>query len=351
MESDRPADGLATVQPDHSQKLAGFPFHEFLATRIEPCAIDQNTYVSMRFHLLDCGHTVAVDYVDTRCGLNCLHVSTWMIQRLSQSQEGSIDLNPGKSLFQSLTTSATQPHDPLKPPQTHHQGHDKIFCEMCHGIPFGSYELANPEHVFRRALSLTRPVIEHFTQYEGEMMNYALSPLLFNPQHKVFSPELTHYLTCGHEVWCRPTRPCAANCKDMPACRGRNAPNNVKQGDAIICKECTYRAELVYSRYVVAGRGGAQEEAARDGLPERPNHDGRNNQTTESQRTVNDHGEMGDQTGHDPRSSEISDLSDSIMDTEMEGDGAHEGFGMFGTEVGATMQEEPMEDKQNDTNE
>jgi hypothetical protein len=52
----------------------------------------------------------------------------------------------------------------------------------------------------------------------------------------------------------------------MPPCRGRTYPYNVKQGDAILCKECIYRAELVYSRYIATGLGTAHEDALRNGL-------------------------------------------------------------------------------------
>lgn len=318
-----PPTGGPTPQPEPAQKPVGYPFHEYLPTRVEPCAVD-TAGKSVPFHLLDCGHIVAADGDDTRCGINCLHVTTWMTQKLSQQQEESIDLAPDKSLFQSLTTSAARPHNAIKPPLSVTQGHDKLFCEMCHGMPFASYNLAKgPDHELRRGLSLTRPVIEHFTDYDANLFEYFLAKMIYNPQHKELDYKYTHYLTCGHEVWCSPVRPCAANCKDMPPCRGRSFPYNVKQGDAILCKECTYRAELVYSRYIMAGRGGAQAEAARHGLPDQALQNGHNSNGTGGQPS------FGGQDGVSYPDPQFGDLNTSGLDNDMLELGAEDEFGMF----------------------
>jgi hypothetical protein len=250
-----------------------------------------------------------------------------MTQKLSQPHE-AIDLAPGKTLFQSLTTSASRPHNAIKPPLSVTQGHDKLFCEMCYGMPFTSYNLAKgSNHEHRRALSLTRPVMEHFTDYEANLFDYFLAKMFYNPQHKAFDHKYTHYLTCGHEVWCAPVRPCAANCKDMPPCRGRVFPHNVKQGDAILCKECTYRAELVYSRYIMAGRGGAQEEAARNALPGKGQHNEHNNNSATAEKpTFDGHDRIVGQDPHDPQ---FSDPNTSGLDNDMSEIGTQEGFGML----------------------
>ncbi|KAF2683713.1 hypothetical protein K458DRAFT_487813 [Lentithecium fluviatile CBS 122367] len=269
-----PASPSADTPQPAPQSHPGYPYHEYLPTRVEPCAILNVNDKPGPFHLLACGHLVAIDCEDTRCGLNCLHAATWMTQKISQQDEDSIDLLPGKTLFQAVTFSATRPHHPIKPPQSSTQGHDKLFCEICYGLPISSYNIVNPGHGYRRALCLTRPVISHFTGFTDEITEYFLAELFYNPQSKGFDHKFTHYLRCGHEVWSAPFRPCASNCNDMPPCRGRIFPRNVKQGDAILCKECTYRAELVYSRYVTAGRGVAHDEVARDGLQDSAGHHG-----------------------------------------------------------------------------
>jgi hypothetical protein len=324
-------------QAEPSQHPFGYSFHQYVATRVEPCAVD-TTCKSVPFHLLVCGHIVAIDCDDTRCGLNCLHVSTWMTQKLSQPQQKSIDLTPGKSLFQALTRSAARPHNPTKPPESTIQGHDKLFCEMCTGIPFASYNLANPEHEFRRALGLTRPVIEHFTNYDIEVLNFFLSEIFYNPQHKDFEHKYTHYLSCGHEVWCAPVRPCAANCMDMPPCRGRIFPHNVKQGDAVLCKECTYRAELVYSRYITTGRGGAQEEAARNGLLDQAQQNEHNKDKTVGAKSENN--------SHSSITA-FNDPNTSGPNTDMPDFGAYDGVDMFDS-ADATAGQVGLADGQNE---
>jgi hypothetical protein len=303
MASERPAKKFAAAA---SNSHVNGPFGEFISTDVEPCALDE-AGKSLPFHLLACGHVVAVDCHDTRCGLNCLHVATWMTQKLSQQDSDSIDLAPGKSLFEAVTFSAARPHHPVHPPQSPTQGHDKLFCEMCYGIPIASYNLAKPEHGYRRALSLTRPVIEHFTSYVGEVLDYFLAKLYFNPHQLSFDVRYTHFLRCGHEVWCTPVRPCAANCSDMPPCRGRVYPRNVKQGDAILCKECTFRVELVYARYAQVGRGGAQEEVAQNGLSEGANRNAHGSSASQVQNAHLSHHqgsrEEEDQPGLDGQSS------------------------------------------------
>jgi hypothetical protein len=277
----------ADQDPDH-QKPVGFLFPAYLPTLVEPCAVDANTK-SVPFHLLSCGHVVAVDTDDTRCGINCLHVATWITQKQSALPEDSVYLKPGKTLRQAVSNSA--PYQPVTPPQTSTQTHDRIYCEICQGMPFASYNIGAANHEYRRALGLTRPVIEHFTIYGNEagraILEYQIAPLFHNPESEAYDPMNTHYLACGHQVWCATLRPCAANCKDMPPCRGRTFPYNVKQGDAIVCKECTYRAELVYSRYVTTGLGAAHEEALRNGLVNKAPQIGRRNVTAGGQSSAN----------------------------------------------------------------
>lgn len=269
--------------------MASLAFPKYISSKVEPCAIASDGR-SLPFHLLACGHMVAVDSLDSRCGLNCLHVSTWMTRQLSYQGEGSMQLNTGKTLYHSLTFSGGRPHRPIKPPQTNTQGHDQLFCEICQGIPLASYNIARPNHGFRRALGLTRAVLGHFTSFPPIILSYFLCSLLHDPLPPRVMHECTHNLLCGHEVWCEQSRPCASNCRDMPPCHNRVFPNNVKQGDAILCKECTYRAELVYERYINAGGGGAQEEVARHGLSADRDQKSHGNAIISNQRTFKEFG-------------------------------------------------------------
>jgi len=227
------------------------PFAHYQPTRIEPCAIDQQ-HRSQPFHLLTCGHIVAVDAepMDNRCGLNCLHVQTWMTMATIHKKAEDVDLRPGITLRSGLTTSAL--HEPILPPLTQNQARDYLYCETCQGLPIRSYFMSHPNHPFRRSLGITRPVIEYFAGVAQEGIACTLAKLFMNPLGYDYDPKLTHNLRCGHHVYVDPCRPCAANCCDALPCHSRNEQYNCKMGDAIICNECVYRAELVYERYIQA---------------------------------------------------------------------------------------------------
>jgi hypothetical protein len=67
-------------QCDHSQPQALPPFphphYEHVPILIEPCAMFYKKFggkASDIFHLLSCGHIVATEDHDRRCGRNCQH--------------------------------------------------------------------------------------------------------------------------------------------------------------------------------------------------------------------------------------------------------------------------------------
>ncbi|KAF2442673.1 hypothetical protein P171DRAFT_47418 [Karstenula rhodostoma CBS 690.94] len=265
LESD-PRDNYAELQVHPT----GYPYHAYEATKIEPCAIHPDGHI-MHIHMLTCGHLVAIDStpngtVDNRCGLNCLHVAHWIKQQTVNAQAENIDLRTGTSLGQALTSSTPLQitKDPILPAITQYQSHDNIFCEICNGLPASSYFVV-PRDV-RRALAFTRPVIEHFTGLANDEIVRRLCKPFYNPNQLGYDWKLTHILRCGHEVWAQPARPCAANCSDTPACKSRIFPGNNRQGDAIFCHECVYRAEMVYERYAQVGRGLAQGSESQMGL-------------------------------------------------------------------------------------
>ncbi|KAJ4360356.1 uncharacterized protein N0V89_000918 [Didymosphaeria variabile] len=235
----------------------GYPYHAFEANGIEPCSVFQGGY-SLPVHMLTCGHIVAVDSlggaVDNRCGLNCLHVASWVKHQTMNAPLEHIDLRTGTSLGQALTSTAALriTKDPILPAIDQHQSHDNIFCEICHGIPASSYFVI-PREV-KRALAFTRPVIEHYTGFTNEQIVKRLCKPFYNPNQLGYDWKLPHILRCGHEVWAQPARACAANCSDTPECKNRTFLGNKKQGDVIFCHECVYRAEMVYERYAQVGK-------------------------------------------------------------------------------------------------
>ncbi|KAF2247029.1 hypothetical protein BU26DRAFT_339903 [Trematosphaeria pertusa] len=246
-----PPDEQPHQQP---QAVIGYPFHQYVPGIIEPCAVDVEER-PQAFHLLTCGHIVAVDAEDKRCGLNCLHVETWRTEMQKSQKEEEIDLGTGLTLQQAI--SSTRPPNVFVPHVSHRQANDLIYCEMCHGIPVWSFNMLRPAARYRRAVALTRNVIQYYTSYSPAQVESLLSPLFYNPNHIPFDWKNTHILRCGHEVWSEPTRPCSSSCSDAPSCRGRIFPRNEKQPDAILCKECTLRAETVYVRYATATHRGA----------------------------------------------------------------------------------------------
>jgi hypothetical protein len=65
----------------HPQPLNGYVYsaHGYIPGIIEPCAtlVDEHgEKVCNVFHLLTCGHIIALDEKDQRCGTNCQHTAT-----------------------------------------------------------------------------------------------------------------------------------------------------------------------------------------------------------------------------------------------------------------------------------
>ncbi|KAF1947493.1 hypothetical protein EJ02DRAFT_449671 [Clathrospora elynae] len=231
-----------------------YPYYEYVPNSIKPCStLDAPALQPNVFHLLSCGHIVAVDEDDRHCARNCQHVVEWAaIHRSSTWAVGN--------------EYSRIPDDHLPPP-SHMQLHDDLYCETCTGIPIERYKALRPPTSellptaypsFRRCLALTLPTIRSVTGLTEEQAKVLLSAPFSNPQHRGFGlKNWTHVLRCGHEVRCTPTRPCGYNCVDAPQCRGRYSLHTEKQSDVVVCKECVMRAELVYTRY-------ANLEAARD---------------------------------------------------------------------------------------
>ncbi|KAF2827776.1 hypothetical protein CC86DRAFT_288865 [Ophiobolus disseminans] len=206
---------------------------------IEPCATTTGAAgrkICGIFHLLTCGHIIAIDNEDRRCGRNCQHAATLSASTLEHSEE----------LI------------------SHMQYNDKLHCETCYGIPFDRYRLiTSQEEPFglRRSLAITRSMLQTNFGLDHDLVNAMLCSPFFNSTLKGFDWNNTHALRCGHEVWSITLRPCGANCTDAPGCRGASYPQKERRADAILCQECVARAELVYQRYTKleeerASRGG-----------------------------------------------------------------------------------------------
>ncbi|KAK3209316.1 hypothetical protein GRF29_69g1473632 [Pseudopithomyces chartarum] len=227
------------------QSLA-FPYHQYISNNLEPCAI-ASTEKNLPIHMLNCGHLVAINNSigpdDNRCGLNCLHVANWMKQQSIKAAANSVNVHTGNA----------QEYNVLPEPSKFLSQHS-IYCEICYGIPASSFFVGDRETSYKRALALTRTVIEHYTGYNQAGILDRLCPSFSNPKPSEHDWKLVHKLRCGHEVLAQPARPCASNCLDSPACKCTIFPGNFRQGDVIFCHECTHRAELVYQRYANASK-------------------------------------------------------------------------------------------------
>lgn len=235
---------------------------------IEPCSIHPHGYC-LPVHMLTCGHIVAIDspdeHVDYRCGLNCLHVASWIKQQTVNAPAEAIDLYTGKPLGRTLTstTPLQMTIDPILPELDHCQSHDKIFCEICHGLPASSYFVIPRQSNVKRALALTRTVIQHFTGFNNDQIDASLCQPYHTFEQLDNNCTPTHVLRCGHEVRVPYARPCAANCSDTHECNSRKAIGSGKNADIIYCHECVYRAEKVYERYAQVGKGISGGEGSR----------------------------------------------------------------------------------------
>jgi hypothetical protein len=72
------------------QTLPDYHYHGYVPGAIKPCTThlnDSETKVASLFHLLSCGHIVAIYENDQRCGRNCQHALATSIA--SQSPAGS----------------------------------------------------------------------------------------------------------------------------------------------------------------------------------------------------------------------------------------------------------------------
>ncbi|KAF1844163.1 uncharacterized protein K460DRAFT_159380 [Cucurbitaria berberidis CBS 394.84] len=238
----------------------GDPFHEYVPNIVEPCCTLTDGLVTEagRFHLLSCGHLIAIDEIDRRCGRNCQHATEW-----ASSNANNI-MNPVAHEIPNLA-------DNLLPPVSATQAHDSLYCEVCTGIPYDRYIIMHPPKDFfdldpsfypripdpydttpkysRRCIALTRPLLNSEFSLDNEQTESLLSRPFFHLSREALDWMNVHYLMCGHQVWCAPTRPCASNCNNHPQCKVMICLGDQRQSDAIFCQECVGRAELVYARY------------------------------------------------------------------------------------------------------
>jgi hypothetical protein len=192
------------------------------------------------FHLLTCGHLVIVPCLDSRCGLNCLHVvDEGTHSRLEDSSEGV----ESKEKVASREISD-----------------DWLYCPTCEGLPIETWKLTHAnEHSVRRS-RITSPATQAVLRAlpgvgSDSQANVLLSPLYFVVSDaEIDGRSVPHELQCGHRVLCESTRACAPNCCKKAECGlvehgiGTGLPKT-KQAGAIICSECVLRAEHMIKRY------------------------------------------------------------------------------------------------------
>src|SRR5690348_7836390 len=94
---------------------------------VQPCAplliAGSSNPVPGRFHLLACGHIIAVVDQDSRCGRNCLHA-----QRFART------CMPGLYVAYPLDPCAELTYFRpawILPPISASQLHDELYCEVC----------------------------------------------------------------------------------------------------------------------------------------------------------------------------------------------------------------------------
>ncbi|KAF2024149.1 hypothetical protein EK21DRAFT_118067 [Setomelanomma holmii] len=209
---------------------------------IIPCATigedDFGNNLSGVFHLLSCGHIVAIDQSDRSCGCNCRHAATWAASMQANLSFGDNDLPPVPSIF---------------PPFGATQHYDVLYCETCHGIPFNRYKLPSTTEepsLLRRCLAVTRRILQSTLAIDEMRVNAMLCSPFCNPNRDDVARMYHHDLLCGHRVYTATLRSCAYNCAaSHTGCSGYAVPLGMREADAILCQECVARAELVHRRW------------------------------------------------------------------------------------------------------
>jgi hypothetical protein len=82
-------DDLSQLPP---QQHLDYPYQDYIPGAITPCATHVDVagkVVTSLFHLLSCGHIVAVDDRDQRCGRNCQHAVTLAASQSLPGPDGS----------------------------------------------------------------------------------------------------------------------------------------------------------------------------------------------------------------------------------------------------------------------
>ncbi|KAF1914465.1 hypothetical protein BDU57DRAFT_478585 [Ampelomyces quisqualis] len=225
------------MDPSHETRLApspitGYSYHEYAPPAIEPCATffdESGAKAPGRFHLISCGHLVAVVESDRRCGRNCHHAFT-----LANAQTAASDSqNRHIASYHSLSDITTQ-------------AFDLLYCETCNGIPVDRYKIMKPSEgssQLRRAVALTRPVLSGALMLQDHQIDATLCSPVFRANQEFCSEHTFHKLLCGHLVLSMSQRFCASNCVD--SLHG----SSIRQSDAIVCLECVTRAEMIFQRY------------------------------------------------------------------------------------------------------
>lgn len=228
---------LAPVDPSHDPN--------FLAT-ISPCSTIPDAHGTSQpslLHLLACGHTVAIDEPDRRCGLNCHHAT----ERAPTAYASSKPLLP-----ENMYISSTLLHRCSTDTNTLPRHNDKLYCEVCTGIPIDRYQVMNPPSneffptfnpVLRRCLALSRELIAAATRLPARRVDSLLAPVFPVLQWRL------HDLLCGHKVWCEAAKRCGVNCVEDVYRADAVCTWEGKCKDVIVCGECVDRVEIVYRRY------------------------------------------------------------------------------------------------------
>ncbi|KAF1835827.1 hypothetical protein BDW02DRAFT_596930 [Decorospora gaudefroyi] len=240
------------------------PAEPYIPSAIDPCSIMTNGQPSL-FHLLTCGHIVAVDEHDRRCGANCLHAAVWVATPdETNTSPGFRDTVPNDAEFLfTMQSYIPRPYIPvlekMVPAVTPKQLGDDLYCEVCNGIPFERYIImfppasefdstkTNPR--LRRCLSLTRPIIAAATDLPDTVVQALLCSPFVRSDYWQYLGGHAHTLRCKHTVWSKEPRRCGCNC----VCGETVMISAGTAGGVVICDECVFRAELVTRRWKALG--------------------------------------------------------------------------------------------------
>jgi hypothetical protein len=146
----------------HPPQILGYLYQDYVPGAISPCTTHVDSSgeeVPSLFHLLSCGHIVAANDCDQRCGRNCQHaVATTSSPSLpgATGSKAYVKHNLAKSITNTAQTEGNQ----QQPASTqHNSGHRRTILRDMLGHPRRSLQTHEPE----RASQQNPPCFSSYT--------------------------------------------------------------------------------------------------------------------------------------------------------------------------------------------